>query len=174
MPRRLNLYDAGIPVTDLNQPTMAGAPISIHRKGGAPDNLVVLTCFKSMTWVIETKDSTPAGKIAVINWKLQDYGKSPTGETEVQFRLTSITLEPMLRSMAYITPRYKDHFGRNRGEISSVQRYSRVHIRNVEKFLVPKSTYPLGINVQDEILGDPGFGFTSVNKLERTLKFISK
>ncbi|KAK6928963.1 Zinc finger, SWIM-type [Dillenia turbinata] len=102
-PHRFNLNDAGVPVADLNQPTMAGAPISIHREGGILDNSVVLTCFKSMTWVIETKDSTPAGKIAVINLKLQDYGKSPTGETEVQFRLTRITLEPMLRSMAYIS-----------------------------------------------------------------------
>lgn len=29
---------------------------------------VVLTCFKSMTWVIETKN--PANKIAVINLKV--------------------------------------------------------------------------------------------------------
>lgn len=35
--------------------------------------------------------------------KLQDYGKNPPGETEVQFRLTKVTLEPMLRSMAYIS-----------------------------------------------------------------------
>ncbi|BFG20748.1 hypothetical protein CerSpe_070220 [Prunus speciosa] len=34
---------------------------------------------------------------------LQDYGKNPAGETEVQFRLTRVTLEPMLRSMAYIS-----------------------------------------------------------------------
>lgn len=35
--------------------------------------------------------------------QLQDYGKTPSGETEVQFRLTRITLEPMLKSMAYIS-----------------------------------------------------------------------
>ena len=35
--------------------------------------------------------------------QLQDYGKNPSGETEVQFRLTRVTLEPMLRSMAYIS-----------------------------------------------------------------------
>ena len=31
--------------------------------------------------------------------QLQDYGKNPAGETDVQFR---VTLEPMLRLMAYI------------------------------------------------------------------------
>ncbi|XP_034703422.1 protein FAR1-RELATED SEQUENCE 3-like [Vitis riparia] len=101
MPHRFNLNDIGVPVTDLNQPSMA--PVSIHHDGGPSDNPVVLTCFKSMTWVIENKNSTPAGKVAVINLKLQDYGKSPLGETEVQFRLTRVTLEPMLRSMAYIS-----------------------------------------------------------------------
>ncbi|XP_021690458.1 protein FAR1-RELATED SEQUENCE 3 isoform X1 [Hevea brasiliensis] len=101
MPHQFNLNDVGVPVTDLNQPSMA--PVSIHRDGGLPDNTVVLTYFKSMTWVIENKTSTPAGKVAVINLKLQDYGKNPSGETEVQFRLTRVTLEPMLRSMAHIS-----------------------------------------------------------------------
>ncbi|KAK7313670.1 hypothetical protein VNO77_38860 [Canavalia gladiata] len=95
-----NLNDLGLPVTDLNHPNLA--PVSIHRDGNPPDNTVVLTCFKSMTWIIENKNSSPSSKIAVINMKLQDYGKGPTGETEVQFRVTRITLEPMLRSMAYI------------------------------------------------------------------------
>lgn len=35
--------------------------------------------------------------------QLQDYGKSPSGETDVQFRLTKVTLEPMLKSMTYIS-----------------------------------------------------------------------
>ncbi|KAK9912274.1 hypothetical protein M0R45_036144 [Rubus argutus] len=78
---------------------MAG---SIHPDGGHPDNTVVLTCFKSMTWVIENKNSASSGKVAVINLKLQDYGKNPAGETDVQFRVTRVTLEPMLRSMAFI------------------------------------------------------------------------
>ncbi|KAJ7949454.1 Protein FAR1-RELATED SEQUENCE like [Quillaja saponaria] len=99
VPRRFNLNDIGPPVTDLNQPTMA--PVSIHRDGVPSDNTVVLTCFKSMTWVIEN-NSIPDHNVAVINLKLQDYGKNPLGETEVQFRLTRVTLEPMLRSMAYI------------------------------------------------------------------------
>lgn len=101
MPPRFNLNDGGVPCADLNQPSMA--PVSIHRDGGPTDNSVVLTYFKSMTWVIENKTLTPAGKVAVINLKLQDYGKNPSGETEVQFRLTKVTLEPMLRSMAYIS-----------------------------------------------------------------------
>lgn len=98
MPHRFNLNDAG---TDLNQPGMA--PDSVNHNGGPLDNTVVLTCFKSMAWVIESKNSTSASKVAVINMKLQDYGKTPSGETEVQFRLTRGTLEPMLRSMAYIS-----------------------------------------------------------------------
>jgi hypothetical protein len=32
---------------------------------------VVLTYFKSMTWVIENKTLTPAGKVAVINLKVR-------------------------------------------------------------------------------------------------------
>ncbi|ONI21303.1 hypothetical protein PRUPE_2G058900 [Prunus persica] len=101
LPHRFNLNDGGVPVADLNQPSMA--PVSIHPDGAHPDNTVVLTCFKSMAWIIENKNSTSAGKVAVINLKLQDYGKNPAGETEVQFRLTRVTLEPMLRSMAYIS-----------------------------------------------------------------------
>ncbi|KAK1575076.1 hypothetical protein Q3G72_002346 [Acer saccharum] len=99
MPHRFNLND-GVPVSDLNQPSMT--PVSIHRDCGTGDGTVVLTCFKSMTWVIENKNSTSASKVAVINLKLHDYGKNPSGETDVQFRLTRVTLEPMLRSMAYI------------------------------------------------------------------------
>ncbi|CAN6562085.1 unnamed protein product [Malus baccata var. baccata] len=48
-------------------------PVSIHPDGGNPDST------------------------------LQDYGKNPAGEKEVQFRLTRVTLEPMLRSMTYIS-----------------------------------------------------------------------
>lgn len=96
-----NLNDLGLPVADLNHPNMT--PVSIHQDGGPPDNTIVLTCFKSMTWIIENKNSNTSNKIAVINMKLQDYGKGPLGETEVQFRVTRITLEPMLRSMTYIS-----------------------------------------------------------------------
>ncbi|OMO62858.1 Zinc finger, PMZ-type [Corchorus olitorius] len=101
VPPRFNLNDVGAPLADLNQPSMV--PVSIHRDGGHPDSTAVLTCFKSMTWVIENKNAMEAGKAAVINLKLHDYGKNPAGETEVQFNLTRATLEPMLRSMAYIS-----------------------------------------------------------------------
>ncbi|KAK4778353.1 hypothetical protein SAY87_018540 [Trapa incisa] len=93
---RFNLNDAGLPVTDLNQPSMS--PVSFHC-----DNPVVLTCLKSMTWDFEANSSTPASKVALIRLKLQDYSKNPPGVTEVQFRLTRVTLEPMLKSMAYIS-----------------------------------------------------------------------
>ncbi|KAG8391060.1 hypothetical protein BUALT_Bualt01G0148600 [Buddleja alternifolia] len=96
---RFNLNDTGIPVPDSNHPTMA--PIAINRDGSLADNTVILTCFKTMTWVIENKN--PANKVAVISLKLEDYGKAPSGETEVQFRLTRVTLEPMVKSMAYIS-----------------------------------------------------------------------
>ncbi|GKU91454.1 hypothetical protein SLEP1_g5326 [Rubroshorea leprosula] len=100
-PHCFNLNDVGVPVSDLNQHSMG--PVSIQHDSGHPDSTVVLTYFKSMTWIIENKSATPAGKVAVINLKLQDYAKNPSGETEVQFRLTKVTLEPMLRSMAYIS-----------------------------------------------------------------------
>lgn len=100
VPMPFNLNDGGVPVADLNQPNLT--PVSLSRDGG-PSDMAVLTCFKSMTWVMENKSSTPAGKVAVLNLKLQDYGKISAGDTEVQFRVTKLTLEPMLKSMAYIS-----------------------------------------------------------------------
>lgn len=38
----------------------------------------------------------------LITLQLHDYTKTP-GETDVQFRLTKVTLEPMLKSMTYIS-----------------------------------------------------------------------
>ncbi|GFZ18055.1 FAR1-related sequence 3 [Actinidia rufa] len=102
--RHFNLNDASVPaqpVTDLNLPRMA--PVSLHRDDGHPDNMVVLPCLKSMTWVMENKNSTPANRVAVINLKLQDFSKATSGESEVKFQLSRVTLEPMLRSMAYIS-----------------------------------------------------------------------
>ncbi|KAK9029066.1 hypothetical protein V6N11_026189 [Hibiscus sabdariffa] len=102
--RRFNLNDTGGPaqsVSDLNMPHMA--PVSLHRDDNHPDNLPVLPCLKSMTWVMENKNSTPGNRVAVINLKLQDYGKNPSAEMEVKFQLSRVTLEPMLRSMAYIS-----------------------------------------------------------------------
>lgn len=99
VPHHLNLNDVGVPLTDSNQPSTG--PVTINHDGSPSDSPVVLTCFKSMSWVIENTD--PANKVAVINLKLQDYGKTPSGETDVQFRLTKVTLEPMLKSMTYIS-----------------------------------------------------------------------
>ncbi|KAL3518763.1 hypothetical protein ACH5RR_021352, partial [Cinchona calisaya] len=64
---------------------------------------IVLPYLKSMTWVMENKNSLPANRVAVINLKLQDYSRTSTGEAEVKFHLSRVTLEPMLRSMAYIS-----------------------------------------------------------------------
>ncbi|KAK6926448.1 MULE transposase domain [Dillenia turbinata] len=102
--RRFNLNDTGTAaqsVSDLNLPRMA--PVSLHRDDGPPENMVILPCLKSMTWVMENKNSAPAKRVAVINLKLQDYSKTPSGDLEVKFQLSRVTLEPMLRSMAYIS-----------------------------------------------------------------------
>ncbi|CAH8381795.1 unnamed protein product [Eruca vesicaria subsp. sativa] len=104
MTRRFNLNDGGAraqSVADLNLPRMA--PISLHRDDGAPDNMVALPCLKSMTWGMESKNTMPGGRVAVINLKLHDYRKFPSADMEVKFQLSSVTLEPMLRSMAYIS-----------------------------------------------------------------------
>ncbi|KAE8717885.1 Protein FAR1-RELATED SEQUENCE 3 [Hibiscus syriacus] len=101
VPPCFNLNEIEAPLTDLNQTSMV--PTSIHQDTDHPDSTVVLTYFKSMTWVIENKKAMEACKVAVINLKMHDYGMNPSGETEVQFRLTKVTLEPMLRSMAYIS-----------------------------------------------------------------------
>ncbi|KAL2240007.1 protein FAR1-RELATED SEQUENCE 3 [Sesamum indicum] len=100
--RRFNLNDAGVPgqpISNSNVPRVG----SLKRDVGHTDNMVVLPCLKSMTWVMENKNSTPADRVAVINLKLQDYARTPAGESEVKFSLSSVTLEPMLRSMAYIS-----------------------------------------------------------------------
>ncbi|KAL4611190.1 hypothetical protein ACB092_08G105700 [Castanea dentata] len=104
MTRRFNLNDTGPPaqsVADLNLPRMA--PVSLHRDDGPTENTVVLPCLKSMTWVMENKNSPPGNRVAVINLKLQDYSRNPSAESEVKFQLSRVSLEPMLRSMAYIS-----------------------------------------------------------------------
>ncbi|KAG7568151.1 Zinc finger SWIM-type [Arabidopsis thaliana x Arabidopsis arenosa] len=104
MIRRFNLNDGGAraqSVADLNLPRMA--PVSLHRDDGAPENMVALPCLKSMTWGMESKNTMPGGRVAVINLKLHDYRKFPSADMDVKFQLSSVTLEPMLRSMAYIS-----------------------------------------------------------------------
>lgn len=99
-PHCSHLNNSSVSVDYLNQQGIA--PVCINCDNGTPDTSGVLTCFKSMTWVIEAKDSILPNNIAVINFKLQDYGNTPT-ESEVQFRLTRVSLEPMLTSMTYIS-----------------------------------------------------------------------
>ena len=41
--------------------------------------------------------------IPFILLQLHDYSKTPSAELEVKFQLSKVTLEPMLRSMAYIS-----------------------------------------------------------------------
>ncbi|KAK4408366.1 protein FAR1-RELATED SEQUENCE 3 [Sesamum angolense] len=102
--RRFNLNDASVPgQPNSNSNVPRVGPVSLKRDVGHTDNMVVLPCLKSMTWVMENKNSTPADRVAVINLKLQDYARAPAGESEVKFSLSSVTLEPMLRSMAYIS-----------------------------------------------------------------------
>ncbi|KAL3828652.1 hypothetical protein ACJIZ3_017454 [Penstemon smallii] len=102
--RRFNLNDSGVlsrPIFDSNIPRMT--PVSLNHDDGHTDNMVILPCLKSMTWVMENKNLSPANRVAVINLKLQDYSRTPVGESEVKFSLSKVTLEPMLRSMAYIS-----------------------------------------------------------------------
>ncbi|KAI6685394.1 hypothetical protein NL676_031307 [Syzygium grande] len=102
--RRFNLNDASAPaqnVSDLNLPRMG--PLFLHRDDVHAENTAVLPCLKSMTWAMENKNSTPENRVAVINLKLQDYSRSSSTEAEVKFQLSRVTLEPMLRSMAYIS-----------------------------------------------------------------------
>lgn len=47
--------------------------------------------------------SFPNHSFFVSLFQLQDYSKAPTAESEVKFQLSRVTLEPMLRSMAYIS-----------------------------------------------------------------------
>ncbi|CAO2840985.1 unnamed protein product [Amaranthus hypochondriacus] len=102
--RRFNLNGSSILphlVSDMNLVRME--PTYLKRDDVPFDNMVVLPCLKSMTWVMENKNSTPANRLAVINLKLQDYSKSPAVESEVKFQLSRVTLEPMIRSMANIS-----------------------------------------------------------------------
>ncbi|XP_047319976.1 protein FAR1-RELATED SEQUENCE 3-like isoform X2 [Impatiens glandulifera] len=96
--RHFNLNDVQS-ITDLNFPRMA--PVSLQRDDGHSDNMVAMRCLKSMTWVMENKNSVPANRVAVINLKLQDT-ETTIGESEVKFQVSRDTLGAMLRSMVYI------------------------------------------------------------------------
>lgn len=96
-PRRFNLNDAGVAVADLNHASMT--PLSGQQDGNPLDNMEVVTCFKSMAWVIESNNcTTVSAKVAVIDLKLQDP-KTSSGETELKFRVSRDNLASMLGSM---------------------------------------------------------------------------
>ncbi|RDX60795.1 Protein FAR1-RELATED SEQUENCE 3, partial [Mucuna pruriens] len=102
--KRFNLNDAGTPVqsvADLNLPRMT--PVSLRRDDGPPENMVVYPCLKSLTWVMENRNSTPGNRVAVINLKLQDYSRIPATESEVKFNLSKVTLEPLFNHMVNIS-----------------------------------------------------------------------
>nr|DAD43204.1 TPA_asm: hypothetical protein HUJ06_001434 [Nelumbo nucifera] len=82
----------------------------------------ILPRLKSMTWTMENRKSKPADRVAVISLKLQDYAKSPLGETEVKFQLTKDTLEAMLRSMAYISEQLSNIAGPSSGPLQKKMR----------------------------------------------------
>ncbi|KAE8125050.1 hypothetical protein FH972_019887 [Carpinus fangiana] len=83
-------------------PSVAGS--GLQRDALLPDNPGILPRLKSMTWTMENR-------VAVISLKLQDYSKSPLGETEVKFQLTRDTLEAMLKSMTYISEQLSSMVG---------------------------------------------------------------
>ncbi|WOG97229.1 hypothetical protein DCAR_0416569 [Daucus carota subsp. sativus] len=104
MTQRFNLNDSGAstqPSANLNFPQMA--LLSLHQDDGHHDSKAIFPCLKSMTWVMEKKNLAPANRVAVINLKLQDYSRTPLAESEFKFSLSTITLEPLLRSMASLS-----------------------------------------------------------------------
>ncbi|KAJ9179839.1 hypothetical protein P3X46_008156 [Hevea brasiliensis] len=101
---RLNRNDLGFSpsiITGTNASHIA--PVSIQQDASPSENLGALPRLKSMTWTMENCNSAAANRVAIISLKLQDFTKSPSGETEVKFQLTRDTLEAMLRSMTYIS-----------------------------------------------------------------------
>ncbi|KAH1093055.1 hypothetical protein GYH30_039002 [Glycine max] len=101
--QRFNLNDDSTPVqsvADLNLPQMT--PVSLQRDDGPPE-MVVYPCLKSLTWVMENKNSTPGNRVAVISLKLQDYSRIPSTESEVRFNLSKVSLEPLFNHMVNIS-----------------------------------------------------------------------
>ncbi|KAH9706558.1 hypothetical protein KPL70_012257 [Citrus sinensis] len=99
----INHNDLGASASVIDDTNVAPlAPMPLQRDGSPPGNTGSLPCLKSMTWAMEKSNSEPGNRVAVISLKLQDYTKSPSGETEVKFQLTKDTLEAMLRSLTYI------------------------------------------------------------------------
>ncbi|GFZ09365.1 FAR1-related sequence 3 [Actinidia rufa] len=76
--------------------------VQVKHQPAVNDSDMNRTPWRSMTWLMENKSLRPAKRVAVINFKLRDYGNGTSGETEVKFQLSKVTLEPMLSSMASI------------------------------------------------------------------------
>lgn len=96
--------------------------ISIQNDVGPPEDMGTLPRLKSMTWTMENCKSAPANKVAIVTLKLQDYTKSPSGETKVKFQLTRDTLEAMLGSMTYISEQLSNVAGTSTGPVQKKQR----------------------------------------------------
>ncbi|CAL9096842.1 unnamed protein product [Musa acuminata var. zebrina] len=79
------------------------ATMVVHQDTSSSRNMETLPRLKSMTWIMQNRNSAPANRVAVITLKLQDYTNSTSGELEVKFQLSKDTLEAMLRTMTYIS-----------------------------------------------------------------------
>lgn len=117
-----NAVGASIPIIAENNFSCL-APISLQQDVNPPVNLETLPRLKSMTWTLENRNKKLTNRVAVITLKLQDYTKSPLGETEVKFLLTRDTLEAMLRSMTYIDEQLSNFVGSSSGVLQKKQRH---------------------------------------------------
>lgn len=107
--RNRNNFGASTPsMTDINVLHLTSMPL---QRDVGTNNLGTLPRLKSMTWTLNNRSKTPTNRVAVISLKLQDYTKSPLGETEVKFQLTRETLEAMLKSMTYINEQLSSYVG---------------------------------------------------------------
>ncbi|XP_051143369.1 protein FAR1-RELATED SEQUENCE 3 isoform X2 [Andrographis paniculata] len=70
--RQFNLNDAGVPSQLMSSSNVQRvSPVLLNRSSHLSDNTVALPCLKSMTWVMENKNLTPADRVAVINLKVR-------------------------------------------------------------------------------------------------------
>lgn len=107
---------ASIPVTtDFNLLPSASTPLE---RGVGTDNMGTPPRLKSMTWTLGNQSKARRNKVAVISLKLQDYNKSPPGETEVKFQLNRDTVDAMLKSMTQINEQFLTYVGASSGTVS--------------------------------------------------------
>ncbi|XP_074370811.1 uncharacterized protein LOC141711968 [Apium graveolens] len=111
-----NNLGASFPVTtDINLSPLVSTPLE---RGVGTDNLGTPHRLKSMTWTLDNQSKARRNKVAVISLKLQDYTKSPLGETEVKFQLTRDTIDAMLESMTQINEQFLTYVGTSPGTVS--------------------------------------------------------